>query len=187
MSTHRDYFKAFLGLGLVLGFLSIGIGSYIISAVMPQSSVKVEVDNNWVSLDGNTIQWNEKNQWKIIYIGFIGCSSRCPISLNKMNNLGSLVPKSQYRFLFFNTDPLVKKKDLQEFMKSFPYVQAYISTHENPHNQLRKLKFSAGIQNPEEHSDHYLVFPPGNEFPFISQDLHFLEKERSPPIKNSSL
>jgi len=123
----------------------------------------------------------------IVYAGFVGCSLRCPIALQKMNEWGNGDKEDHFRFVFLNTDSLVSSDQMKAFLENFSYIEGYTTIHPDPANQVRKMKLLTGVLNPEEHSDWFLVLPPKNSRwspQILRSPLISLEELKSEILRN---
>lgn len=151
--------RGILSLLPLTGFIAIGLSLYIPWPALPDGNLQIELDADWISVDGNPIVWQDDEKYTIIYSGIIGCSRQCPKALhamsqnirngNKENALtGDEAEHGYHRYLFLITDRWTDIDEARNYMNAFPGIETYITTHEQPANQLRRMKFAIGIQNP---------------------------------------
>lgn len=167
--------KNFLGPALVCLLVSLGYFFPYLQNSIPSTSIEIEPDPDWTSPTGQPLFLNqnetEKSQPMLIYSGFIGCSQTCPIALQTMNQISTGKSRPPIRFIFLNTDPLIGKAQLEEYKELYPGIEFYTSTHKDPVQQVRRLKFTAQYKLNEtqpasvqlqriHHSNHYLLVSP---------------------------
>ncbi|WCL50444.1 SCO family protein [Leptospira sp. GIMC2001] len=175
-------------IGVIVGIISISLFSIVdVSSIFGAREVNIDLENHWIDQSGNTLDLRSSDHWTLIYSGFVGCGSTCPVAIQKMYSLSPIFKRENIQLVFLSTDPLLSPSELQDYLDSQTNenykMTGYIDKFGDPANSLRKLKLFLYQGMNSHHSGDFILTSPNGSEAYILNDIN--EGKILPIVQNS--